>query len=65
MSNELKALIEKARHRVMSPAQLESQAISFAYGNAHYENDLVTREGVARHTYTLNQARDSHEGSSR
>ena len=48
MSDRLKQLIEQARHYQMSPQDLVEQEISFAYGNAHFENELVTRKMVAR-----------------
>ncbi|HEY9091476.1 hypothetical protein [Parasphingorhabdus sp.] len=59
MSEHLEKLIEAARQREMSNAEKEAQRRSFAYGNAHIENDRVTREMV-------NQAADkigkSHNG---
>jgi hypothetical protein len=48
MSERLKMLIEKARHYRMSAEELTEQEISFAYGNAHFENERITREMVAR-----------------
>lgn len=47
MSNDLKELIERARHIEMTPDQLGEQRRSFAYGNTHIENDRITREMVA------------------
>ncbi len=46
MSEHLEKLIEAARQREMSSAEKEAQRRSFAYGNAHIENDRVTREMV-------------------
>ena len=46
MSEYLEKLIEAARQREMSNAEKEAQRRSFAYGNAHIENDRVTREMV-------------------
>ncbi len=46
MSEELKACIERARHYRMSPQEIMDQEVSFAYGNAHYENERITRELV-------------------
>lgn len=43
----LDELIERARTIVMTPAQEAEQRRSFAYGNTHIENPLVTREMVA------------------
>lgn len=48
MSERLKMLIERARHYRMSAEELTEQEISFAYGNAHFENERITREMVAR-----------------
>jgi hypothetical protein len=48
MSEKLKALIERARRYRMSPKELTEQEIGFAYGNAHFENDRITRAMVAR-----------------
>ena len=50
MTDELKSLIERYRDYQMSEAEQEAQIISFAYGNAHYENPQVTREGIAKHS---------------
>ncbi len=46
MSDELRALVEKFRHYRMTPQELTAQAISFAYGNGHIEEERVTREGI-------------------
>lgn len=46
MNANLQRLIDAARGRGMSPAEQEAQRRSFAYGNAHIENDRVTREMV-------------------
>ncbi len=48
MSEKLMALIEKARRYQMSVEELMEQEIGFAYGNAHYENERITREMVAQ-----------------
>jgi hypothetical protein len=48
MSEELKALIERARHYPMTPQEIREQVIDFAYGNGHLEDQRVTREGIAR-----------------
>ncbi|MEQ8345835.1 MAG: hypothetical protein RIB84_21915 [Sneathiellaceae bacterium] len=48
MSKELHILIEKARSVRMSPDDKESQRRSFAYGNTHIENGLITRDTVDR-----------------
>lgn len=43
MSEHLRQLIEASRGRTMSEGEKEAQRRSFAYGNAHIENHLVTR----------------------
>ena len=43
----LEKLIEFAKRHKMTPAEIEAQRQSFAYGNCHIENPLVTREMVA------------------
>ena len=48
VSPELSVLIEKARAVEMTAAEKEQQRRSFAYGNTHIENPLVTRETVRR-----------------
>jgi hypothetical protein len=47
MSDKLQQLVERARKIDMTPAQLREQRRSFAYGNTHIENELITREMVA------------------
>lgn len=46
MSDNLQKLIDASRGRPMSDAEKEAQRRSFAYGNAHIENERVTREMV-------------------
>lgn len=46
MSETLQKLIDASRDRPMSDAEKEAQRRSFAYGNAHIENERVTREMV-------------------
>jgi hypothetical protein len=53
MSPQLKALIEVAKLRPITSEELEAQEVSFAYGNASYENAHVTREEVARFSLSL------------
>ena len=48
MSEQLTKLIDAARGKAMSSAEKEAQRRSFAYGNAHIENDRVTRDMVAK-----------------
>ncbi|WP_366556430.1 hypothetical protein [Aquibaculum sediminis] len=46
MSEELEALLERARKVEMSAHDWERQRRSFAYGNSKIENDRVTRSMV-------------------
>ena len=46
MSDELQKLIDAAKGKEMTAAEKEAQRRSFAYGNAHIENDRVTRKMV-------------------
>jgi hypothetical protein len=48
MSEEVKALVEKLRFYRMTPEEQREQAIDFAYGNGHFEDPRITREGIAR-----------------
>ncbi|HWB33535.1 MAG TPA: hypothetical protein VG714_10195 [Acidobacteriaceae bacterium] len=45
--DELRQLIEEARHRPFPAEEREAQRRSFAYGNTKIENDLITREMIA------------------
>lgn len=53
MTDKLQQLIDAARGRPMSAGEQEEQRRSFAYGNAHIENDRVTRAMV-------DEAADAH-----
>ena len=53
MNSRLRLLLEKARHHKMTPEEREAQHISFAFGNAKYENNQVTREGIIRASESL------------
>lgn len=44
----LDQLLDAARDRVMTPAELEAQRRSFAFGNVSFGNPRVTRELVDR-----------------
>jgi|GEM_PF-1180849 len=56
MSDKLRALIEQARRCQMTPAEIEEQRISFAFGNANYEDQRVTRQEVVRALQSLRRA---------
>lgn len=45
-SNSLEYLIEKAKQITMSDQQVSEQRKSFAYGNSHFENPLITRKMI-------------------
>jgi hypothetical protein len=62
MPRELKVLLEAAKRVRMSEAEQEEQRRSFAYGNAKIENDLITRETIARQAEAL---KSEHVGSKR
>lgn len=59
MSEELRQLIEMARHVQMTSEQQEEQRISFAYGNAKLANDYITKEEVVQASQRLKET--SHE----
>jgi hypothetical protein len=44
MTKDLEELIERSRKIEMTPDQAAAQRRSFAYGNTHIENELITRE---------------------
>ena len=46
MSNELQALLKRARNITMTTEEREQQRRSFAYGNTHIENDRVTKATI-------------------
>lgn len=48
MTDALKELIEAAKKAKPTPEQREQQRRSFAYGNAAFENELITREMIDR-----------------
>lgn len=48
MNEPLRTLIEAARKVPRTKSDLEVQRRSFAYGNTHFENGLITREMVDR-----------------
>lgn len=56
MTDKLQKLIDASRSRHMSDAEKEAQRRSFAYGNAHIENDRVTREMVDKAAEKLKKA---------
>jgi hypothetical protein len=58
MTNALKDLIEAAKKAKPTPEQREQQRRSFAYGNAAFENELITREMIDREAEKLSREGD-------
>jgi hypothetical protein len=58
MTNALKELIEAAKNAKLTPEQREQQRRSFAYGNAAFENELITREMIDREAEKLSREGD-------
>lgn len=58
MSNALAQLLSAAKRLKMTEDQKEEQRQSFAYGNAHIENELVTRKTVAQQAELLKKSDD-------
>lgn len=48
MNEPLRKLIEAARKVPQTRQDLELQRRSFAYGNTHFENELITRDMIDR-----------------
>lgn len=61
MNDALETLIEAARRITPSAEERERQRRSFAYGNTHFENELITREMVDREAEKLE--RESRAGN--
>lgn len=55
MTGELQSLIDRARAVTLTPEQKERQRISFAYGNAAFENPLITRAMVEEQARLMKQ----------
>lgn len=53
MSEELAEMMEAARRVEPTPEHREEQRRTFAYGNTHFENDLITRDMVDREAEKL------------
>ncbi|MGA8615454.1 MAG: hypothetical protein WB760_28005 [Xanthobacteraceae bacterium] len=58
MTDALKELIEAAKQAQPTPEQREQQRRSFAYGNAAFENELITREMIDREAEKLSREGD-------
>ena len=53
MTDALIKLLEAAKTVKPTPEQREQQRRSFAYGNTHFENELITREMIDREAEKL------------
>ena len=58
MTDELKDLIEAAKKAQPTPEHREQQRRSFAYGNAAFENELITREMIDQQADKLSRESD-------
>lgn len=58
MTDALRDLIEAAKKAKPTPEQREQQRRSFAYGNAAFENELITREMIDREADKLSRESD-------
>lgn len=58
MTRNLEALIEAAKKLKPSAEHREQQRRSFAYGNTHFENDLITREMINQQADELAKSSD-------
>ncbi|MFC7053491.1 hypothetical protein ACFQI3_12410 [Hansschlegelia quercus] len=56
MPKALEELIRAAKQITPSAEQRERQRRSFAFGNTHFENSLITREMIDREAEKLDQA---------
>ena len=59
---QLDALIAQARKTKMTDADRETQRLSFAYGNAHFENEHITRATVKRASEKLKTEQQDEPG---
>ena len=61
MTENLQALIDAAKRIEATPEHREEQRRSFAYGNTHFENGLITREMIDREADKIDrERRDTH-----
>lgn len=63
MDETLRNLLEAARRSKPSAEHREQQRRSFAFGNAAFENELVTREMIDRQAEELARERDELGGN--
>lgn len=60
MPNALEMLLEAAKKATPSHEQQEAQRRSFAYGNAAFENQLITREMIDQQAEAIERERNSN-----
>lgn len=65
MTSRLKALVDLARAAKLSDRQKQEQRRSFAFGNTHIENSLITREMVDAEADALDLQAQQHGESER
>lgn len=58
MPTKLADLVKAAKRITMSEADKEEQRQSFAYGNTKIENDLITRETIAKQAEDLKKSNE-------
>jgi hypothetical protein len=56
MNEPLEKLVEAARKIKPSPSDREQQRRSFAFGNTHFENSLITREMIDKAADEISKA---------
>jgi len=61
MTDALKTLIDVARSYKMEASEKEAQRRSFAYGNTHFENPLITRQMVDQQAEALRKRPQGNE----
>ncbi|MBZ5635936.1 MAG: hypothetical protein LAO55_22635 [Acidobacteriia bacterium] len=59
MDKNLQHLIDLARKHEITPSERDAQVRSFAYGNAHIENESITTADIDRAMTLLQTERES------
>lgn len=62
MTETLQALIDAAKKLEPTPEHREEQRRSFAYGNTHFENGLITREMIDQQADEIERERRMSDG---
>ena len=58
MNTALKSLIDASKKAQMPKEEREAQRRSFAFGNTHFENPLITRDMIDRAAERLSTGQD-------